>query len=54
MLRQLAADQETVVRAARALMPLAERAGDVGTGDLLARRILAHEKAAWMLRSHFA
>jgi starvation-inducible DNA-binding protein len=51
MIRLLIADQETVVRTARSLLPLVERAADVATGDLLARRIQIHEKAAWILRS---
>jgi starvation-inducible DNA-binding protein len=51
MVRALASDQETVVRTARNLVPLAELARDVATADLLARRIQVHEKTAWMLRS---
>jgi starvation-inducible DNA-binding protein len=29
-----------------------EQSGDAGSHDLLVARILAHEKAAWLLRSH--
>ena len=54
MVRVLLADQAAVSRRARMLVPLAERAGDVATGDLLARRIQVHEKTAWMLRSQLA
>lgn len=52
MVRQLSADNETVVRTARAAFPAAEEAGDEATKDLLTQRMAAHEKAAWMLRSH--
>jgi starvation-inducible DNA-binding protein len=31
-----------------------EQSGDAGSHDLLVARILAHEKAAWLLRSHVA
>jgi starvation-inducible DNA-binding protein len=54
MVRALAADQETVIRTARNLVPLADRTRDVATADLLARRIQVHEKTAWMLRSQLA
>lgn len=54
MVRQLAADNETVVRTARAAFPAAERVGDQATMDLLTQRMAAHEKAAWMLRSHLS
>ena len=52
MLRQLVADNEEVVRTARKLNPIVEAAHDSPTADLLARRMLQHEKNAWMLRSH--
>ena len=51
MLRRLVADQETVVRTARSLFPVVERAGDEPTADLLTQRMQVHEKTAWMLRS---
>ena len=51
MIRQLVADQETVVRRARELFPLVEKAGDEPTADLLTQRMQIHEKTAWMLRS---
>ncbi len=51
MLRNLVLGQEAVVRTARSVFPLAERAGDQATLDLLTRRIETHEKTAWMLRS---
>lgn len=51
MLRQLVADQETVVRTARRVFPAAEEAGDEPTADLLTQRMQVHEKTAWMLRA---
>ncbi len=50
MVRQLAADNELVVRSAREVKDLAESVGDVETGDLMIERMQVHEKAAWMLR----
>ncbi|MEM7432940.1 MAG: Dps family protein [Pseudomonadota bacterium] len=54
MLRQLVVDQETVVRTARDVFPLAEAANDEPTADLLTQRMHLHEKTAWMLRSMLA
>jgi starvation-inducible DNA-binding protein len=51
MIRELVAGQETVVRTARQAFPIAERAGDQPTLDLLTQRMQIHEKTAWMLRS---
>jgi starvation-inducible DNA-binding protein len=51
MVRLLVEGQEAVVRTARSLLPLAEKAFDVATADLLTQRIQLHEKTAWMLRS---
>jgi starvation-inducible DNA-binding protein len=45
------AGQEAVVRTARAVFPVAEKAGDQVTLDLLTQRMQVHEKTAWMLRS---
>jgi len=54
MIRQLAADQETVVRTARSIFPAVEAANDEPTADLLTQRMQIHEKTAWMLRSMVA
>ena len=54
MIRQLARDQETVVRTAREVIPIAEKANDQPTVDLLSARMEIHEKTAWMLRSMLA
>lgn len=51
MIRQLVAGQETVTRTARDIFPIAEKAGDQPTLDLLTQRMQIHEKNAWMLRS---
>ncbi len=51
MIAQLVADQETVVRTAREVFPLADAANDEPSADLLTQRMQAHEKTAWMLRS---
>jgi starvation-inducible DNA-binding protein len=51
MLRQLVEAQETVAKTARQVLPVAERAGDQVTLDLLTQRLQVHEKNAWMLRS---
>lgn len=51
MLRQLVQDQETVVRTAREVFPIADAAHDEPTASLLSDRMQVHEKNAWMLRS---
>ena len=51
MIRQLVLGQETVVRTAREIFPLADQANDEPTADLLTQRMQLHEKNAWMLRS---
>ncbi len=54
MMRRLLAGQETVVRTARSIFPLVEKANDAPTADLLTQRMQVHEKTAWMLRSLLA
>ncbi|NHZ43490.1 DNA starvation/stationary phase protection protein [Massilia sp. CCM 8693] len=51
MIRDLMEGQATVVRTARALFSVAEKANDQPTCDLLTQRMQTHEKYAWMLRS---
>ena len=51
MVRDLVAGQEAVVRTARSVFPMAEKASDEATVDLLTQRLQLHEKTAWMLRS---
>lgn len=45
---------ETIIRQARRLSLFAEKEGDGATVDLLGRRLNAHEKMSWFLRSHIA
>ena len=51
MIRRLMEGQETVVRTARSVFPVVEKANDEPTADLLTQRMQVHEKTAWMLRS---
>ena len=51
MIRQMVLGQEAVVRTARAAFPVADKAHDEPTADLLTQRMHIHEKTAWMLRS---
>ena len=51
MVVELVAAHEAVVRTARGVFPIAERASDQVTMDLLTQRMQIHEKTAWMLRS---
>jgi starvation-inducible DNA-binding protein len=51
MVRILVEGHEAVARTARAIFPLADKAGDEPTADLLTQRLTVHEQTAWMLRS---
>jgi len=51
MIAQLVKGQEQVVKTARSIWPVVERANDEPTADLLTQRMQVHEKTAWMLRS---
>jgi starvation-inducible DNA-binding protein len=51
MIRQLLADQEAIIRTARAIYPHTDDVKDEATGDLITERLETHEKNAWMLRS---
>ena len=51
MIRLLVEGHEAVIRTARSIFPLAEKAQDQVTMDLLTQRLQIHEKTAWMLRS---
>ena len=51
MVRILVQGHEAVARTARGLFPLADKAGDEPTADLLTQRLTVHEQTAWMLRS---
>ena len=51
MVRILCEGHEAVARTARNVFPLADRANDEPTADLLTQRLAIHEQTAWMLRS---
>ncbi len=51
MIRSLVEGHEAVIRTARLVFPVAEKAQDQVTMDLLTQRLQIHEKTAWMLRS---
>jgi starvation-inducible DNA-binding protein len=51
MVRILVDGHEAVARTARAVFPLADKAADEPTADLLTQRLAVHEQQAWMLRS---
>jgi starvation-inducible DNA-binding protein len=51
MIRQLVEAQEAVIRTARQLFPVVDKANDEASADLLTQRMQLHEKTAWMLRA---
>ncbi|HLS97467.1 MAG: Dps family protein [Porticoccaceae bacterium] len=51
MIQLLVEGQEAVVRTARSIFPVVDKATDETTADLLTQRMQVHEKTAWMLRS---
>ncbi|MDP3245535.1 MAG: ferritin-like domain-containing protein, partial [Polaromonas sp.] len=51
MVRILVKGHEAVARTARELFPVADKADDQPTADLLTQRLTVHEQTAWMLRS---
>ncbi len=51
MVRLLVEGNEAVVRTARSIFPVVDKANDEPTADLLTQRMQVHEKTAWMLRS---
>lgn len=53
MIRALCHDREALARYIRSKIEEVIKLGDQGTGDLLIQQLRLHEKAAWMLRSHF-
>jgi starvation-inducible DNA-binding protein len=52
MPRILAGCHEAVARTARCIFPLAAKAGDEPTADLLTQQPTAQEPTAWILSSH--
>lgn len=53
MIRMLCHDRESIAKHIRPKIEETIKLGDEGTGDLLIQQLRMHEKAAWMLRSHF-
>ena len=51
MIAILAQGHEAVARTARELFPVADKANDQPTADLLTQRLTVHEQTAWMLRA---
>ncbi len=51
MVRILVEGHEAVARTARSIFPIADKASDEPTADLLTQRLTVHEQSAWMLRS---
>ena len=51
MIRLAVSGHEAVVRTARSIFAVVEKASDEASADLLTQRIQLHEKTAWMLRS---
>ena len=51
MIRLLVDGQEAVVRTARGIFPVVDKARDEASADLLTQRMQVHEKTAWMLRA---
>jgi starvation-inducible DNA-binding protein len=51
MVKILMQGHEAVARTARGIFPLADKAHDEPTADLLTQRLTVHEQTAWMLRS---
>ena len=54
MIAELLRDHETSARTARWAFSVARTAAGAPTEELLTQRLIAHEKAAWMLRSMLA
>lgn len=54
MIAELLRDHETCARTARWALSIARTAIDAPTEDLLTQRLIAHERAAWKLRSMLA
>jgi starvation-inducible DNA-binding protein len=51
MVKWLLESHEKAQKGVQRALDLADAQGDIGTVDLLTKRLQAHQKAAWMLRS---
>lgn len=54
MIQVLLDDNESLIATIRPLIEQTAKLGDQGSSDFLIGRLRAHEKAAWMLRSHLS
>jgi starvation-inducible DNA-binding protein len=52
MVRELAGDNEALIRLAEKANETADESGDVASGDMMIERMQVHAKSAWMLRAH--
>ncbi|HEX2114136.1 MAG TPA: ferritin-like domain-containing protein, partial [Alphaproteobacteria bacterium] len=52
MVRELAADNEALIKLAEKANEVADENNDVASGDMMIERMQVHAKAAWMLRAH--
>lgn len=52
MLQSLIEGHEALIRGARKVATVADQEGDFATVDMIGRRLGAHEKMAWFLRSN--
>lgn len=52
MLKTLLHDHESIIQWLRSSIEPVQKLGDEGTADLFINRLRAHEKMAWMIRSH--
>lgn len=52
MIRELAADNETLIKLAEKANEIADESNDVASGDMMIERMQVHAKSAWMLRAH--
>jgi starvation-inducible DNA-binding protein len=52
MIRELAADNEALIKLAEKANDVADESNDVASGDMMIERMQVHAKSAWMLRAH--
>lgn len=52
MIEKLLIDHEAIIKQLRNDIEACDRLNDAGTSNLLQEKLMAHEKMAWMLRSH--
>ena len=52
MIRELAADNDALIKLAEKANGIADESDDVASGDMMIERMQVHAKSAWMLRAH--